>query len=451
MVEDTEIRTYRLCMKKTMTKTNDELNRGAQSPAEFKIPELLAPAGSFEKLETAIFYGADAVYLAGTRYSLRARATNFTEQELQRAVDYAHAHQVRVYCTVNILAHNADFAGLNDYLRFLNEAGVDGLIIADPGILLAARETVPDLPVHLSTQANVTNTASARFWQAQGVRRLNLAREMSLAEITAIRQGMTAELEVFVHGALCISYSGRCLLSQYLTGRGANQGDCAQPCRYSYQLIEEKRPGQFFPVEEDEYGTYIFNSRDLCLLGRLPDLLRAGVDCLKIEGRMKSVAYVGSVVRLYRAALDYLAEHGLPPVGRDWLPEGFARELTMIGSRGYTENFLDGRPTDAGTMQYKTTYIKPQAVPVGLVRQVGEWPVIEARNPIEVGEVVEYLDKGLGNYPLTVTEMRREEGGEPVTRANPNDRLILKTNPSPPRWELHALLRKGVKSNQVTP
>jgi len=425
-----------------MTKTDQPGAAEPSAPKPFKRPELLAPAGSFEKLQAAVFYGADAVYLGGSRYSLRARAANFTEAGIGQAVSYAHAHGVKVYCTVNILAHHEDFSGLDDYLRSLGDAGVDGLIIADPGILTVARQVVPRLAIHLSTQANVTNPAAARFWQEQGVRRLNLARELSLAEISAVRQAISAEIEVFVHGALCISYSGRCLLSQYLTGRGANQGDCAHPCRYRYQLQEEKRPGQYFPVEEDEHGTYIFNSRDLCLLGRLPDLLAAGVDCLKIEGRMKSVAYVGTVVRLYRAALDALADSGRSAAA-EWPPPAFRRELEMIGSRGYTENFLDGRP-GAGSMQYAVPHIQPAAVPVGLVRRVDELPLIEARNPITVGDELLYLDRqGLQNYAITVREMRRETDGEPVTRANPNDLVILRVDPTPPRWEVHALLRRA--------
>ncbi|MDA8165592.1 MAG: U32 family peptidase, partial [Desulfobacteraceae bacterium] len=270
-------------------------------------PELLAPAGSFEKLVTAIHYGADAVYLGGKQFSLRARATNFDEAGLREAVAYAHARGVKAYVTVNVFARREDFARLPGYLVFLGEIGADAIIVSDPGILRVASRVVPGLAIHLSTQANVTNPESARFWREQGVSRLNLARELSLPEIAAIRESLDARIEIFVHGALCISYSGRCLLSHYLTGRSANRGDCAHPCRYRYALVEEKRPGQHFPVEEDDRGTYIMNARDLCLLARLPELLAAGVDSLKIEGRMKGVYYVGGVVRVYRAALDALA------------------------------------------------------------------------------------------------------------------------------------------------
>lgn len=271
-----------------------------------QLPELLAPAGNMEKLITAIHYGADAVYLGGSSYSLRAAAGNFTHQGIRKAVTYAHERQVKIYITVNIFAHNRDLTQFAEHLQSLQDTGADGLIVADPGIFLLCKETLPDMPIHLSTQANVTNSHSARFWTSQGAQRINLARELGLEEIREIRQATDTELEVFVHGALCISYSGRCMLSNYLTGRNANQGTCAHPCRYSYALVEEKRPGVYFPVEEDKRGTYIFNARDLCLLGRLPELVAVGVDAIKIEGRMKSMGYVGAAVRIYRAALDFI-------------------------------------------------------------------------------------------------------------------------------------------------
>ena len=307
-----------------------------------QLPELLAPAGNMEKLITAVHYGADAVYLGGSRYSLRARAGNFADQEMAEAVRHAHAHDVHVYVTVNIFAHNRDLQGLEEYLLFLEQTGVDALIVADPGIFYICRKTVPGMDIHLSTQANVTNSASASFWEEQGVSRINLARELGRGEIAEIRRNTRIGLEIFVHGALCISYSGRCMLSNYLTGRDANKGDCAHPCRYSYRLVEEKRPGQYFPVEEDERGTYIFNSRDLCLIDRLPDLIAAGATAIKIEGRMKSMGYVGAIVRVYRAALTYietqlLAGQALQDIT---LPSSFRQEISKIGTRGQTENFL---------------------------------------------------------------------------------------------------------------
>lgn len=408
------------------------------------IPELLAPAGSFEKLVTAIHYGADAVYLAGKRFSLRARAGNFSAEDLGQAVDYAHGHGVRVYVTVNIFAHNQDLDGLEDYLCVLRDADADGLIIADPGILQIARDTVPDLPIHLSTQANVSNAASARFWASQNVSRINLARELGLTEIKEIRAVADTELEIFVHGALCISYSGRCMLSNYFTGRDANLGDCAHPCRYSYHLVEEKRPGQYFPVEEDERGTYIFNSQDLCLLQRLPELVAAGVDSLKIEGRMKAVGYVGGVVRVYRAALDWIQEqiaNGVD-VNSIQLPEYYRDEIHKLGTRGWTENFFDRPPGDTD-MLHDRMRIEQNWVPVGIVRQTVPL-IIETRNVLERGDSIEYMGRNMQTISCTVSSMSREDGN-PLERANPGQRLILQTDPPVPEPEEHFLFRKNME------
>lgn len=405
-----------------------------------KLPELLAPAGNFEKMQTAIHYGADAVYLGGKKFSLRAHATNFSDEEIGQATAYAHERGVQVYTTLNIFAHNDDLADLPEYLAALREAKVDGLIISDPGILAVAQRVAPEIPIHLSTQANVTNLESVRFWVGQGVKRLNLARELSLAEITQIRQATGAELEIFVHGALCISYSGRCLLSLYLTGRDANQGNCAHPCRYHYRLEEEKRPGQFFPVEEDSRGTYIFNAKDLCLLNRLPDLIRSGADSLKIEGRMKSVYYVGAITRLYRAALDYWGAQGLDAA----LPESFREELLKIGSRGYTENFFDQPPSTAD-MLYDGPMISYDYAPVGIVRQAGTQPVIETRNPIATGDRLEYLDRGLNNTAHTVLSLSGPNGAQ-LTQANPNNLITLTLDPAPAVCENNGLFRKKMAS-----
>lgn len=404
-------------------------------------PELLAPAGSFAKMQAAIHYGADAVYLGGRRFSLRTHATNFADDEIAAAVTYAHDRQVKVYVTVNILAHNRDFKDLAAYLATLDQAGVDGLIISDPGIMRVARATVPNLPIHLSTQANVTNLESARFWQEQGVKRFNAARELSLSEITEIKKGTELEVEVFAHGAICISYSGRCLLSCYLTGRSANQGNCAHPCRYSYKLVEEKRPGQYFPVEEDERGTYIFNSRDLCLLNRLPELISSGVDCLKIEGRMKTIYYTGAVTRVYRAAIDYLfadwPDNTLPR-----LPEIFMAELDKIGSRGYTENFLTD-PPDREDMLYDETHIAPSHHPVGIILAGGDDPLIDIRNALEPGQTIEYLDQGLTSSFHKVIKIKNETGDH-LEKANPGNTIRIITNPPPKGWETGSLLRKEV-------
>jgi len=411
------------------------------SGTTLKIPELLAPAGNMEKLITAVHYGADAVYLGGSNYSLRAGAGNFNNQDISKAVAYAHEREVKVYIALNVFAHNRDLKQFTEHLRSLRATGADGLIVADPGILLLCKETVPDMPVHLSTQANVTNSHSVRFWASQGVRRINLARELSLREIREIRQGTDTELEIFVHGALCISYSGRCMLSNYLTGRDANQGSCAHPCRYSYALVEEKRPGVYFPVEEDERGTYIFNSRDLCLLSRLPELVAVGVDAIKIEGRMKSMGYVGAAVRVYRAALDFIKEQADQgtEVEHIVLPESFRKEINKVGTRGQTENFFNESPS-ADAMLYDTIRINQQYSPVGIVR--ASTPLlIEARNVLTTGDRIEYLGRELEPITCTAVAMKTADG-EPKERANPGDKIILTTSPALENPEINTVLRK---------
>jgi putative protease len=407
------------------------------------MPELLAPAGNYEKLVTAVHYGANAVYLGGKRFSLRAKAGNFDDEMMRQGVHFAHEHGVKAYVTINIIAHNQDFAGLDTYLMGLKNMAVDGLIISDPGILSYARKIVPTLPVHLSTQANVTNHASASFWLNQGVGRLNLARELSLKEIREIRDKVTGELEIFVHGALCISYSGRCMLSNYMTDRDANQGSCSHPCRFSYTLLEEKRPGEYFPVEEDERGTYIFNSKDLCLLDMLPQLVAAGVDSLKIEGRMKSIFYVGGVVRIYRAALDYLA--GLPKEAWDnpsaiRLPEQFNQEIQKTGTRGTTENFINDRPGSA-EMIYASSRAKQSYEPVAVIREQGNAPLVEIRNQLVVGEQVEYMKQGLELISVKIVSMKNEAGVS-LNKANPGNLVVMKTDPQLPEGVVHGVLRR---------
>lgn len=408
------------------------------------LPELLAPAGSFEKMVTAIHYGADAVYLGGPAYGLRARAGTFDEPAMAAAVAYAHARRVPVYVTVNIFAHNDDLAGLPDYLRSLQALEVDAIIVADPGVLALATEIVPHLPVHLSTQANVTNVNAARFWSRQGVRRLNLARELSLQEIRALRRGCDAELEVFVHGALCISYSGRCLLSHYLTGRDANRGSCAQPCRFQYALVEQTRPELHYPIEEDRRGAYILNAKDLCLLARLPELVAAGVDALKIEGRMRSLFYVGSVVRVYRAALDYLQTLD----DSDWrqpekivLPPDLTDEIIRTGTRELTENFIDGPPGPT-EMLYDRSRAEQPYEPVAVVRDLASLPLVEVRNPLVVGESIEYMHHRTVHTSPTRIEALFDEAWQPLQRANPGSRVYLSLAEPLPGVAVEGLFRR---------
>ncbi|PID75903.1 MAG: peptidase U32 [Deltaproteobacteria bacterium] len=408
------------------------------------IPELLAPAGNYEKLVTAVHYGADAVYLGGRDFSLRAKAGNFALEAMQAGIDYAHKRGVKVYVTVNIFAHNQDLQGLAEYLPKLAARGVDGIIVADPGVLALARSLVPELAIHLSTQANVTNAESAAFWLSQGVQRLNLARELSFAEIQGIRTQVDGELEVFVHGALCISYSGRCLLSNYLTGRDANQGSCAHPCRFSYSLVEEKRPGEFFPVEEDDRGTYIFNSKDLCLLDKLPLLVAAGVNSLKIEGRMKSIFYVGSVVRLYRTALDFLrtlpAEEWLEPE-KICLPEGFFAEASRIGTRGMTENFFAERP-GSSEMIYRTSRAEQGYEPVAVVHETGTRLVVEMRNTTHCGETIECMSTQNIECIRTKIVGFTDLDGNSVDKAHPGNMLVVTTQPALENVREHTILRR---------
>ena len=432
---------------------------GSREGETVNKPELLAPAGSYEKMVTAIHYGADAIYCGGKQYSLRAHATNFSDSELQQVVAYGHHHAVKVYVTVNIFAHQRDFAELSDYLLYLRDIEVDGIIVSDPGVVAEARRLVPELELHLSTQANVTNGASALFWRGQGVSRINLARELALSEIRGIKQELNkaavdTELEIFVHGALCISYSGRCLLSSYLTGRNANRGECAHPCRYSYTLLEEKRPGQYFPVEEDDRGTYIFNSKDLCLLHALPELIQTGVDSLKIEGRMKSLFYVGGVVRVYRAALDYLCSlEDSRPLGSfpTDLEATFMEELAKIGTRGGSDNFITG-PPDGDAMLYHTPRLAQKYIPAGVVRRImpapesGLQPLVEIefRNPVNTGEELEFLGSGLESFFFTVQGLQSPDNTL-VDRANPGDCLQVVTASPANDWQVNGLIRKCKK------
>ena len=352
--------------------------------------ELLAPAGNMDKLKMALLYGADAVYLGGKSFGLRAFSDNFSLEEMEEAVRYAHGLGKKVHVTVNIFPHNADLNGLPEYLTSLRDIHVDAVLIADPGIFSLARQIVPDLPVHISTQANVTNWASAKFWHDAGAKRVVMAREVSLKDVKAIHDKVPVELEGFVHGAMCISYSGRCLLSNYFTeNRDSNRGQCVQCCRFKYNVVEEKRPGQYFPVMEDERGTYIFNSKDLCLLPYLPDLYDAGLCSLKIEGRMKSVHYVATVVKVYRQAID---AYERDPEHFRVLPE-WVEELEKISHRPYTRGFSVSRPTEADQVYSHSSNTQTHEF-IGLVRSYDaerKLALIEQRNHFKVGQTVEFL------------------------------------------------------------
>jgi len=369
-------------------------------------PELLAPAGNFEKLQAALIYGADAVYFGGKNFSLRAFGDNFSRDEILRAVDFTHAHNKKIYAAVNIFAHNKDIAELADYLKFLDRAGVDAILVSDLGVLSLARE-LTNLKIHISTQANVTNWRAAKFFHDLGASRIVLARELTCAEISEIKANCAAELEIFVHGAMCISYSGRCWLSKFLTGRDGNQGACTHSCRWKYNLVEEKRAGEYFPVGEDERGSYVMNSKDLCLLPYLDKVIQSGVSSLKIEGRMKSVNYVAGVVKVYRAAIDSYFANGFK-VRDEWLDE-----LNKIAHRPYTTGFFlsDGKPTEI----HDTSKPSRSSNFLGIVRAFDAstmMATIEQRGKFEVGERVEFFQPQGETFSQTITSMRDADGQE---------------------------------------
>lgn len=406
-----------------------------------KKVELLAPAGNLEKLKMAIHYGADAVYLAGKTFGLRAGAGNFTYEEMKEGLAFAHARQAKVYVTVNIFAHNRDLAELPDYLRKLEELGVDALIFSDPAVLQIAQEIGIGLELHISTQANTTNWASAKYWEKQGVQRVILARELSLEEITEIKEHTNAELEMFVHGAMCISYSGRCLLSNYMVNRDANQGDCAQPCRWKYALVEEKRPGVYYPIEEDERGAYIFNSHDLCLIEYLPEIIKAGIVSLKIEGRMKSIYYVATIIRAYRKALDAYYKD---PDNYKFNPQWY-EETTKVSHRDYTTGFLFDKPGTADH-NYETSSYKRYYSFIGLVLDYDEetgWATIEQRNNFKVGDTLEFIGPDTEMFAQELQEMKDEEGAS-ITAA-PHPRQIVKIHVQNPvkAWDIVRRRKNG--------
>ena len=371
-------------------------------------PELLAPAGNFEKLQAALIYGADAVYFGGKNFSLRAYGDNFTREEILQAVDFTHALGKKIYAAVNVFAHNSDLDALTDYLKFLDSAGVDAVLISDLGVLTLAKE-LTNLKIHISTQANVTNWQAAKFFHDLGASRIVLARELTRAEILEIKSNCATELEIFVHGAMCISYSGRCWLSKFLTGRDANSGACTHSCRWKYHLTEETRVGEYFPVGEDERGSYVMNSKDLCLLPYLDKVIQSGIASLKIEGRMKSVNYVAGVVKVYRAAIDsYFDNPNEFNLRGEWLAE-----LDKVAHRPYTTGFFlsDSKPTEI----YSTAKPSRSADFLGIVRAFDAntmTATIEQRGKFEVGERVEFFQPHGKTFSQTITEMRDKDGQE---------------------------------------
>jgi len=376
-----------------------------------KKPELLAPAGDFEKLKTAIHYGADAVYLGDPRFSLRNKARNFDAEELAAAVQYAHERNVRVYVTVNVFARNSDLLSIREHITLLRQVRPDAVIVSDPGVFMLFRETAPEIDVHVSTQANITNSESARFWQNMGARRLILSRELSIDEIREISEGVDIELETFVHGSVCLSYSGKCYLSSFMASRSANSGECTNSCRWKYALVEEKRQGQYFPVFEDDRGTYIMNSKDLCLIEHLPLLRRAGVGSFKIEGRMKGMYYAGCVTRVYREAVDLLEDENLY---RQRLPS-WHKELSLFGSRGYTEGLLFGR-NNGDICNVGGDNLTADSELAGIVLgSTGETAKVLLKGKLSLGESIEYLTPGLEGKAITVQSLRYEDGIEAVS------------------------------------
>ncbi|MHB1125426.1 MAG: peptidase U32 family protein [Bacillota bacterium] len=403
-------------------------------------PELLAPAGNLEKLQTAVLYGADAVYLGGKEYSLRAMADNFSPGEMRQGIAYAHTHGVKVYAAVNIFPRNDDLEDLPAYLEDLAAAGVDGLIVADPGVILLAREKVPHLSVHLSTQSNNLNWASAAFWEQVGVKRIVLARELSLEEIGDIRRRVNVELEVFIHGAMCISYSGRCLLSNYLSGRDANLGECSHPCRWRYYLMEENRPGEYFPIEEDEQGSYILNSRDLCMIEHIPDLVGAGVRSFKIEGRIKSPHYVATVVKAYRQAIDaYVADPAGYTCRREWL-----LELSKASNRDYTTGFFFHPP---GPQDHH--YLPGRGLDyefAGVIREYDAHTgvaLVEQRNRMLLGDTLEFFGPKLEPFTQELRYME-DSDGRPISAAPHPQQLIRMPVDHP--LEPFSLIRRVLKT-----
>ena len=405
--------------------------------------ELLAPAGDLEKLKIAIIYGADAVYFGGVDFSLRAGAGGLSIDEMREGIEFAHSRNRKCYLTLNIFPHNEDIEPLIAYLESLKGIELDGILVSDPGVFSLVKEYLPSIDIHLSTQANMTNIESAKFWRNMGVKRIVIARELSLEEIKHIRAELNedTELEAFVHGAMCISYSGRCLLSSVMTGRDSNKGMCAHPCRYKYTLVEEKRPGEYYPIEEDDRGTYIMNSKDLCMVEHIPDLINAGISSLKIEGRNKSIYYVATVISAYRKAIDRYYENP-----NAWTPDPETLiELSKASHREFTTGFYYGK-TDANDQNYETSaYVKDYTF-TGLVKSYDDntgMALVQQRNKMSKGEIIEFFGPDGGCFSQELTYMRDYETKEELESC-PHAKQMIEIKVDKPVFEDYMLRRKEV-------
>ncbi|MCQ2549824.1 MAG: U32 family peptidase [Lachnospiraceae bacterium] len=398
--------------------------------------ELLIPASNLEVLKTAVIFGADAVYIGGEAFGLRAKAKNFSLQDMKEGIAFAHAHQVKVYVTANILAHNYDLEGAAAYFKELKEIGPDALIISDPGMFSLAKEICPEIEIHISTQANNTNYMTYDFWWKMGAKRVVSARELSLQELKEIRQHIPEEMEIesFIHGAMCISYSGRCLLSNYFTGRDANHGACTHPCRWKYAVVEESRPGEYLPVYENERGTYIFNSKDLCMIEHIPELLEAGIDSLKIEGRMKTALYVATVARTYRKAIDdYKKSPDLYLANMAW----YKAEISKCTYRQFTTGFYFGKPDETTQIYDSNTYIN-EYIYLGIVGEITADGLvkIEQRNKFCVGDAIEIMKPDFQNVSVKVLEMYDETMAPIGSCPHPKQTIYLRLSEQPKQYDL---------------
>ena len=398
-------------------------------------PELLIPASSLEVLKTAVVFGADAVYIGGEAFGLRAKAKNFSKEDMMEGIRFAHEHDVKVYVTANILAHNYDLEGVREYFKELKEIKPDALIIADPGVFEIAKEVCPEIERHVSTQANNTNYATYMFWYRQGASRVVSARELSMREIKEIRAHIPDDLEIetFVHGAMCISYSGRCLLSNFFTGRDANHGACTHPCRWKYSVVEETRPGEYMPVYENERGTYIFNSKDLCMIEHIPELIDAGIDSFKIEGRMKTALYVATVARTYRKAIDdYQKDPELYRKNMPW----YLDQISNCTYRQFTTGFFFGKPSEEAQIYDSNTYIREYTY-LGITEEIKDGMVkIEQRNKFSVGETIEIMKPNGDNVEVQVKRIVNEEGEEQESAPHPKQVLYVELSGRADKYDI---------------